>query len=178
MSSQEVHLEPQQPECFVSAKLYERYLWLGHCVTWNPQHFRQDELDFHQDETTADRALEEMLEFPEKLLIQQMGRIIKRAASESYIRQLRSMTPGQQYGLQVYLSGEVSRQGMQYAHQDGYISQDPYLAAVESPFKDSRLIAGALRYQNQRSGQMSKALLNYASLDKLLPGYLPAISVK
>lgn len=165
------------PDCVISAGFYERYLWLGHCI-FQPNDYWEDEFDFHQDKALADQSAEQFKvraqQAPERLLIEQMGCVVKSAAGELGIA--KPVTGPERRRLQVYLVGSVSVEGKERARMHEYMAKDPGLEDIESPFRDSHLTDSILRYK--RFGRMSKALLNYTSLDKLLPGYQPAISVK
>lgn len=164
------------PDCFMSSNKYASYLWLGHCI-FNPEDYYNDLRNYHQDNVIAS---DELAKFKsnisskpeEAILLPLMGRIIHSAHLE--LGESLPFTGKERRLLQVYLVGEVSVRGQEILEQDGLIDQDPALARIQSPFKDSTLIDKVIRYR--RCSRASKSLIEYATMDRLLPGYERAIT--
>jgi hypothetical protein len=167
----------ERPASVKSAGHYMSYLWLGHCVNY-PADYKRDISNFHQG--IRDRNRDYSL-FREKLtqghgavLLPQLQRIIKSAKNElglEFPRDAEKMPL-----LKVHLIGEISVRGMDLAIDNRLIEEYPDLAGVTSPFVDGRLIDGALRIP--RNGAIKESLINYATMERLLPGYVLPISVE
>ena len=154
-----------------SAGRYVSYLWLGHCI-YNQTDYRktafevyEDDIEFAESESKIFEAAVEQA--PARILVDQLVRIVNTAQRELSIRS--PLTGQQRYTLQAYLGGEVTTRGTEQAYEEGLIQEDPDLALISSPLRDSNLIEGISRYK--RCGRMSVGLLQ---MGRLLPGY-PAI---
>lgn len=157
-------------ECLISGQQYMSYLWLGHCVM-KPEDYREAAVAFHQDERFADDITMNFIESantdPERILIEQLGRVVVSAQ-----RELGKRTPldaSARRQLQVYLAGDVSTRGQEFALQNKLFDDFPDLNTVTTPLANSHLVDGLIRYK--KTGKLSKALRNQATFDRLLPGY-------
>jgi hypothetical protein len=169
--SELLHFPEAYPEPEISAELYKSYLWLGHCI-FKPRDRYLDEIEIGQTHEVALASQAFMEKDPVARLTEQLSWLTKRAASELGIPQ--QVPISQRDRLQGYLVEKVPPTGLWYADLDGFIRKDPALAEITSPFADTRIFEEMLR--RKVSGRRSASFLEYAGLEKLLPGYLPATS--
>lgn len=166
----------ERPASNKSAGHYLSYLWLGHCVS-HPKDYNRDIVGYHQSRKDQEHNYtlfrSKQLQGPGAVLITQLQRIIKGARSELGLEP--PFNPSERLLLKVHLVGEVSVRGMELAHENGLIDDYPDLANVTSPFVDGRLIDGALRAAQR--GRIDESFARYATIERLLPGYAPVISV-
>lgn len=167
---------PTVPDCFMSSNKYASYLWLGHCI-FNPILYRNGLMDFHDDEERVEqeftRFQHDLQKPAENILLPLLTRIVHSAHLE--LDEELPRTAAQRRRLQVYLVGEISVRGMERMDEEGWIEDYPAISQIQTPFRDSTLIEKIIRFSLSRQKRTIQTnhlrLVNYATLEKLLPGY-------